>query len=113
MNDRESKVIGHIASETKIKVICTDVDACLIAGSEEEMSRYLFDLEVVNPSVLTIRKVRFGDIIKGMKLGGKYAFDKKAYERFFPLGKKIGLQLLEADFSEKDGRKFFTVKIDT
>ena len=113
MNDIDSKVIGYIASETKIKVICTDVDACLIAGSEKEMSRYLIDLEVENSSAITIRKVRFGDIIKGMKLGGKYAFDKNAYERFFPLGKKIGLQLVEADFNEEEGRKFFTVKIDS
>jgi hypothetical protein len=108
----DSKVIGYIASETKIKVICTDVDACLIAGSKNEMSRYLIELEVDDLSLLTVRKVRFGDIIKGMKLGGKYSFDKEAYDRFFPLGKKIGLQLVEADFNEEEGRKFFTVKID-
>ncbi len=112
MREIDSKVIGYIASETKIKVICTDLDACLIAGSKEKMSLYLIELEVKDISILTIRKVRFGDIIKGMKLGGKYAFDKQAYNRFFPLGKKLGLQLIEADFNEEEGRKFFTVKID-
>jgi|APIni6443716594_1056825.scaffolds.fasta_scaffold1564007_1 hypothetical protein len=111
MSSTDLKVIGYIASESRIKVICTDVDACLIAGSEKDMNRYLIELEA-DTSVLTIRKIRFGDIIKGMKLGGKYAFDKISYERFFPLGKQLGLQLLEADYNEKAGRKFFTVKID-
>ncbi len=112
MSAFDLKVIGYIASETKIKVICTDVDACLIAGSKNDMGRYLIELEVDDPSVFTIRKVRFSDIIKGMKLGGKYAFDKEAYQRFFLLGKKIGLQLVEADFNDQVGRKFFIVKID-
>jgi hypothetical protein len=112
MSEFDSKVIGFIASETKMKVICTDVDACLIAGSDKSMIRYLNELNVINPSSLTIRKVRFGDIVRGMKAGGKYAFDKESYERFFPLGKNIGFQLEKADFKENEGRKFFTVKID-
>jgi hypothetical protein len=76
------------------------------------MIRYLSELEVEDSSVLTIRKVRFGDIIKGMKVGGKYAFDKEAYEKFYPLGKSAGLQLQKADFNEEKGRKFLSVKID-
>jgi hypothetical protein len=112
MSAHDSKVIGFIASETKIKVICTDIDACLIAGSEKNMLRYLNELEIEDPSILTIRKVRFGDIVRGMKSGGQYAFDEESYERFFPLGKSIGLQLEKADFNEKGGRKFFTVKIN-
>ncbi len=49
-----------------------------------------------------------------MQLGGKYAFDKESYSRFFPLGKETGMLLENPDFdNEKFKGKFFTVKIDS
>ena len=58
----------------------------------------------------TVRKTRFGEIMKGLSLGAAYAFDQEAYGRFLPLGRQAGLALAEADFSRHKER-FFTVQL--
>ena len=108
----DSKVIGFIASASRIDVICVEHDACLVAGSEEAMNKYIIEMGIPKETSVSIKKARFGDIINGMKLGGRYGFDKESYSRFFPLGIKIGLQLVDADFNEDEAQKFFTVGMD-
>lgn len=109
-----SKVIGYIATASRTNVICTDVDACLVTGSEESMREYISILDIKNKANISVKKARFGDIVRGMRLGGKYAFDKDSYARFYPLGIDEGMLLENPDFNalENEG-KFFTVRIDS
>ncbi len=46
-----------------------------------------------------IQKSRFGEILKGLELGGAYAFDEEAYNRFHPLANKAGLSMTPQDVS--------------
>lgn len=111
MSSDKSKVIGYFAKKSRIDVICVEKDACLIAGSESSMKKYLTEIDQDKNKNLSIGKVRFGDILKAMELGARYAFDKESYSRFYPLGIKNKLMLAEADFNEEEGKKFFTVQI--
>ena len=112
MSESDTKVIGYIASTSRTNVICVDKDACLVAGSEEAMKKYLTEIEIKASSV-SIRKARFGDIAKVMMLGGRYSFDKESYSRFYPLGIKEGMLLEKIEFDEEKGKKFFTTQIDS
>jgi hypothetical protein len=58
----------------------------------------------------TVRKTRFGEIMRGLSLGAAYAFDEESYGRFLPLGRAAGLALATANFSRHKER-FFTVQI--
>ncbi len=58
----------------------------------------------------TIRKTRFGEIMRGLRLGAAYAFDEESYGRFLPLGRAAGLALAAADF-QRHKERFFTVQI--
>ena len=110
---RDTKVIGYIAIASKTNVICTDVDACVVAGSEAAMKNHIAEIDSEKKFQVTIKKTRFGEIIEGMRLGGKYAFDKDSYSRFYSLGKEIGMLLENPDFDNEEFKgKFFTVKID-
>jgi hypothetical protein len=72
------------------------------------MRRYLTDMGTRGNH--TIRKTRFGEIMRGLSLGAAYAFDEESYRRFLPLGRAAGLALAAADFSRRKER-FFTVRI--
>jgi hypothetical protein len=76
-----------------------DGDACVIAGSEARMKRYVEAIVSGSFKETRIKKTRFGEILKGLKLGGAYAFDEEAYNRFHPLAKKAGLPITPQDFS--------------
>jgi hypothetical protein len=94
-------------------VACTDGDACVIAGSRETMEHYLADADPLRASGAVIRKTRFKEIRQGLELGGAYAFDEQSYEQFYPLARKIGLAVEEADFetARERGDRFFTVRL--
>ena len=80
----DSKVMGYFAYRSQTEVIC-DGDACVISGSEQDLVNYI---KFISPKFLkktTIKKTRFGEIIKGIKLGAAYAFDEQSYNRFYPL----------------------------
>ena len=64
----DAKVIGHFAYTSPSEVIC-DGDACIIAGSETDLKTYLVSLASGYPMHHTIRKTRFGEIMRGMRLG--------------------------------------------
>jgi len=54
--------------------------------------------ELPGNSMDIIKKTRFGEIVKGLRLGGAYAFDQGSYSRFFDLAKINGL----SDLPEKE-----------
>jgi len=114
MSKNDTKVIGVFAYRARTEVVCTDVDACVIAGSEEAMRRHFEEVHSRSADELTIRKTRFGEIVQGLLAGGAYAFDQEAYTRFFPLARDLGIPVAQADFpSEPDPeRRFFTVRIE-
>ena len=98
--DIDSKVIGYFAFSSPTEVVC-DGDACVISGSEQSMRNYITSTSSGSSQGTTIRKTRFGEITKGMKMGAPYAFDEQSYNRFYPLANKIGLNLKEEDFSRE------------
>ena len=75
------------------------------------MRRYLSISNPDNVERHAIRKTRFGEIMKGMSLGGSYAFDEEAYGRFYPLALEVGLPVSHADFRGEgpDEIKFLTI----
>ena len=104
----DSKVIGYFAFSSPTAVIC-EGDACVISGSEKRMRNYIASAKVESSKRKTIKKTRFGEIIKGMKMGAPYAFDEESYNRFYPLANKIGLDLKEEDFSETETGFHFVI----
>jgi hypothetical protein len=109
----KSPVIGYFAYFPPMDAICTDVDACVIAGSREAMENYLAESHPSRASEATVRKTTFKEILSGMKLGAGYGFDRESYGRFYPLARKAGLPVEEADFDEglRKGVRFFTVRL--
>lgn len=98
MNERNHKVIGYFAIRKGSPNILCDGDACVIAGSEQVMNAYIVKLASGKPSNYQLKKTRYGEILKGMRMGGVYTFDQKAYERFFPLAKAAGQPVVEFKF---------------
>jgi hypothetical protein len=107
----DTKVIGYFAKLSPTEVVC-EGDACVIAGSEEEMKNYLKSISANALKQAVIRKTRFSEIMNGIKLGAPYAFDEQAYDRFYPLANKIGFNLKKEDFSipTETGRHFVVVR---
>jgi hypothetical protein len=103
MATRSTKVIGYFAYTPQRTAIC-DGDSCVIAGSRRAMERYIRELAGSSPATLTIKKTRFGEIMRGLRLGGPYSFDERAYARFLPLAQEEGIKLREQiPDSKKDG----------
>jgi len=98
--DIDSKVIGYFAFSSPTEVIC-DGDACVISGSEQGMRSYIKSVSLETSRKTTIKKTRFGEIVKGIKMGASYAFDEQSYNRFYPLANKIGFNLKKENFSDK------------
>jgi hypothetical protein len=77
------------------------------------MKAFLAELDPGGQKGHTIKKTRFGEILRGLKLGAAYGFDEESYKLFYPLAQKEGLQVEEANFDEmKDkGYSFYTVQL--
>lgn len=95
MVNRFKTVIGYFAIRTGTRNILCDGDACLIGGSQKAMNRYIINMSDDKLSKYTIKKTRYGEILQGMRMGGVYTFDKRAYNRFLPLAKADGMNLAE------------------
>ena len=108
----DTKVIGYFAHATLAEVFC-DGDACIIAGSDADLKRYLGALTDDSAEKYTVRKTRFGEVMRGMSVGAAYAFDETAYNRFYPLAKAEGLDVGPEDFSAPSptGRYFVRVQV--
>lgn len=113
MSDSHTKVIGYFA-HSGVDVICTESAACVISGSRDALERHLSELEHAEINNYTIKKTRFGEILKGIALGAAYAFDKESYIRFYPLAVAEGLPVSDpsAFLQMPPGSKFLTVQID-
>lgn len=113
MTNRDTKIIGYFAYRSKIEIICTGEQACIIAGREIDLKNFINELYPGQTKMFTIKKTKFGEIKNGLLLGASYAFDKQSYERFYPLALEEGLDVKEADFDsqKKTGNRFFTVQL--
>ena len=113
MAERDTRVIGYFAYFSPTDHVCTDTDACVIAGSGEAMQQYLSEMAPASAGDASVRKTRFIDILRGLNLGAAYAFDNESYARFYPLAREAGLDVAQADFDEqrKLGNRFFTVRL--
>ena len=109
MSKRDAKVVGYFAYASPQAVVCSG-SACVISGTEEAMRRYVIEMHPRGAGGYTVRKTRFVEIMRGMRLGAAYAFDEESYSRFLPLGRAEGLALADADFSKHD-KRFFTVQL--
>ena len=96
MND--GKVIGYLAQRSQTELYC-DGTALVITGSEATLKKMLSIAGVKEPHLYTIRKARFGDIIRAMRLGAAYSFDEEAYGRFAPLAEEHGISRQASDFT--------------
>jgi hypothetical protein len=113
MSIHDTKVIGFFAYASQSEVVCTEGAACVIISSQKTMEKYVKELDPKNSKKHTIKKTRFGEVMRGLKLGAAYAFDEDAYNRFYPLAREVGLDVQPADFEKKrsEGFRFFTVQI--
>lgn len=113
MGQRDSQVIGFFAYLPPMQVVCTDVDACVVSGSSGAMEKYLAEMHPHRTAAATVRKTRFGEILRGLQLGAAYAFDKESYARFYPLALEAGIPADAANFDAQpaSGRRFFTVRL--
>lgn len=112
--ERDTRVIGYFACLPPTEVFC-EADACVIAGSKEVMLEYLAAMSPNAADRLRIMKTRFGEILQGLRVGGSYALDEQAYNRFYPLAEKAGLDFGPQDFSgpTPTGFHFIRVQLST
>ena len=113
MPQRDTKVVGYFAYWSPTQVVCTDVDACVVSGSISAMEEYLVEINPLRAAKATVKKTRFGEILRGLELGAAYAFDKESYARFYPLALDAGLPVAAADFEgqRNQGGRFFTIRL--
>jgi hypothetical protein len=64
------------------------------------MTRYIVKLAGDSPSNYQVKKTRYGEIMKGMQMGGIYSFDQKAYNKFLPLLKAEGKNIAAIKLSD-------------
>jgi hypothetical protein len=105
----EDKVIGYLAYKTLREVLC-DGDSCIIAGSQSKLREYVKKM-YSGGTEMTIQKVRFGEIKRGLDFGGAYSFDEEAYNRFYPLASKAGINVGKEDFSGPTPTGFHFVRV--
>jgi hypothetical protein len=89
-----SEMVGYFSYTLVTHLYCHG-DACVIAGTARAMKEYLRGVFGGDISGSTIRATSFGEIIEGMKIGGAYSFDKRAFERFSSLALRAGIPIGE------------------
>ena len=65
-------------------------------------------------AIATLKKIRFGNIIRAIDYDEKIVFDEESYKRFYPLAKQIGLPMENppSDKIEKSDSIFFLLSGD-
>src|SRR5258708_39727682 len=91
MAQHDQKVVGYFAYLSRMQVVCTGGDACVVSGSSSAMEAFLAELHPAGATKATVKKTRFGEVLQGLQLGAAYAFDKESYARFYPLAIAAGL----------------------
>jgi len=114
---RHRQVIGYFAYESPTIVVCTG-EACIIAGSRRAMEQYVLEIDPNQRTRRTIKKTTFSEIKRGLELGAAYAFDKAAYQRFYPIARRAGLDVMSADESsfaqhEAVAERFLIIQLQT
>ncbi|TRZ51445.1 hypothetical protein D4S03_05140 [bacterium] len=95
MSDRDSKVLGFVASiPGTINMFC-DGDSCVVAGSEKQMQDYIAAMSSDPKVKYRITKARYGHVVQAMKLGGAYSFDRESFSRLAPLVQQEGIDLVD------------------
>jgi hypothetical protein len=83
-------VVGYFAS-AGMNAVC-DREACVIADSADTMRRLIEQrMGAGNAARYQIRKTTFAEVVRGLRLGGAYAFEPAAYDRFRALAEQAGL----------------------
>lgn len=77
-----SKVIGYVSMSLDKTGIFTDGSACIIAGSDDSMKRYILTEAPSSFSNQEIKKTRLREVMKGIEWGAEYQFDDISYARF-------------------------------
>ena len=115
MGDRNRKIIGYFAFASLTEVVCTgdQGDACVISASVRAMKAFLKEIDPHDQKGHTVKKTRFGEILSGLNLGAAYGFDEESYKKFYPLARKAGLPVEEANFNQMKDKnfRFFTVQL--
>ena len=113
MPRHKDPVLGYFAFMSPMEVVCTDVDACVIAGSRATLEQHLAQSRPDRLAEATVKKTRFREVLRGLRLGAAYAFDEESYSKFYPMAQKAGLPVQEADFvaAKERGDRFFTVRL--
>ncbi len=106
----ETRVIGWIATRSARHVF-RHGDACVIAGSRATLERYLASKSPDLIETLSLSKTRFGEVLHRLGEGAAYAFDEAAYERFYPLARRAGIDLSPEDFPPMSDTEFHFVKV--
>ena len=88
-----TKVVGYYARLRGIQLFCNG-PACVITSSESAMKEAIRTVNPEDVKQCTIRKTRLIDVLTGLAAGASYAFDRSAYQRFYPLAYKEGLDQL-------------------
>ncbi len=113
MLPNDKKVIGYIASYSRTEVLFVG-DACLIMGSEKQLLDHISRYAPEHATKLSLKKIRFGDIVHIINNGEKFLLDEESFGRFFPLGKQIGFELDDSSYSnsENSDSKFYLLSRD-
>ena len=113
MSENEKKVIGYLANYSRTEVLFIG-DACLIMGSEEKLRKHILKNVPEHKTKLSLKKIRFGDIIRSINHGEKIVFDEESFNRFYPLGKQIGFELDEPSLNRNENSvsKFYLLSHD-
>lgn len=90
-----NKIIGYFAIRRGTPSVLCDEDACVIGSSKDNVEKYITTLASQNIDDYIIKKTTFGEIYKGMMMGGIYALDEEAYKVYLPLAKAKGMNLAE------------------
>ena len=83
-------------------------------GSEKKFQQHLSKNAPEKKSKANLKKIRFGEIIRAIQHDEKIVFDEESFNRFYPLGKQLGLYL-EASSSnaqKRGGSNFYLVSND-
>lgn len=93
--NRLNKIIGYVAIRKGTPSMLCDDTACIIGGIKRDIERYITANAGQNPEDYIIKKTTFGEIVRGLKMGGVYALDQGAFDNYLPVAKACGMPLAE------------------
>jgi len=111
----DNEVIGVFAFNERTAGVFCNEEACIIAGSKGKIKKYVGEAPGIDHnSVPKIRKTTYGEIKKGLSMGGVYDFDEESFERFKQIAAKDGLSFHDFGQDKRNngrGIKLFRVAL--